>query len=102
MKFVCYNHTINFTGPQETEHLPSSTYPDTSNNGTYTNMPDSIKVRVDSLSEKTTKRQGTYWSINTDSYIIKKILRYIQSGIILYLFVSRLPSLAKTRWITKG
>ena len=60
MEFVCYNHTIHFTGPQETGHLPSSMYPDTSNNRNDTTAPDSIMVKVDSLSEKTTKRQGTY------------------------------------------
>ena len=60
MKFVCYNHTINVTGPQATGHLPSSKYPDISNNGTYTTTPDSIMVRIDNLSEKTTKRQGSH------------------------------------------
>ena len=88
MKFVCYNHTINFTGPQETEHLPSSTYHGTSNIGNHTTTPYPIKVRVDSLSEKTTKRQGTYWSINTDSYkgIIKKFL-YIYKVVSYYTYL---------------
>ena len=60
MNFVCHNHTINFTGLQETGHLPSSTYHDTSNNGNYPTTPDSIRIKVDDLTEKTTKRQGTY------------------------------------------
>ena len=60
MKFVCYNHTIHFTGPQETGHLPSSMYPDTSNSRNYTTTPDSIVVKVANLSEKTTKRQGSH------------------------------------------
>ena len=60
MKFFCHNHTINFKGPEETGHLPSSTYQDTSNNRNYPTTPDSIMVSVDDLTEKTTKRQGTY------------------------------------------
>ena len=60
MKFVCYNHTINFTGPEETGNLPSSMYPDTSNDRNYTTTPDSIMDRVVNLSEKTTKRQGSH------------------------------------------
>ena len=59
-KFVCYNHTINFTGPPETGNLPSSMYPETSNIRNSTTTPDSIMARVDNLTEKTTKRQGTY------------------------------------------
>ena len=58
MKFVCYNHTIHFTGPQEIGHLPSSMYPDTSSNRNYTTTTDSIIVRVDNSSDVTTKRQG--------------------------------------------
>ena len=68
MEFVCYNHTIHFTGPQETGHPPSSTFHDTSNDGNYTTTPDSIMVKVDNLTQKTTKKQGTYWYILRDSY----------------------------------
>ena len=60
MKCVCHHRTINFTGPQGNGHLPSSTYHDTSNDRNYTTTPDSIVVRADNMSEKTTERQGTY------------------------------------------